>query len=95
MFFIEKDYSKSDQTVVAGAAIYFDILKSIGFYKKFKDCFKNFHPQQGWDAISIVLVIIFMNILGHEHVEYSHQIERSFASSRTLFKSENFLTCAL
>jgi hypothetical protein len=36
MFAIEKDYSKSDQTVVAGAAIYFQILKSIGFYKKFK-----------------------------------------------------------
>jgi hypothetical protein len=28
-------------------------------------------------------------------IEYSHQIERSFASSRTLFKSENFLTRAL
>ena len=68
MFVIEKDYSKSDQTVVAGAAIYFEILKSIGFYKKFKNCFKDFHPQQGWDAITIILVIIFMNILGHEHV---------------------------
>jgi hypothetical protein len=68
MFVIEKDYSKSDQTVVAGAAIYFEILKSIGFYKKFKDCFKDFHPQQGWDAFTIVLVIIFLNILGYDHV---------------------------
>jgi hypothetical protein len=68
MFAIEKDNSKSDQTVLAGAAIYFEILKSIGFYKKFKNCFKKFHPGQGWDAFTIVLVIIFLNILGHDHV---------------------------
>jgi hypothetical protein len=68
LFNLEQDKTKSEETTLAGLAVYFELLKSIKFYDDFKSSFKDFHPSQGWDAFSIILIIIFLNFAGYDHV---------------------------
>ena len=66
LFTLEKDKSKSATIDTAGVVVYFELFWVTNFYHYLKDKFKDYHPQQGWDAACIVMIIILMNLLGYD-----------------------------
>jgi len=69
LFTLEQDKSKSVKIDTAGVVVYFELFWVINFYHYLKDKFKDYHPQQGWDAAPIILIIIFLNLLGLDCID--------------------------
>ena len=67
-FQIELDANNSNQTSLAGLTVYFDLMRQLGFYKEICESFSDYHPQQGWDAASIIIITIILNLAGYDSV---------------------------
>ncbi len=67
-FHTELDTNNSNQTGLAGLTVYFDLMRKLGFYKEIRKRFSDYHPQQGWDAASIIIIAIILNLAGYDSV---------------------------
>jgi len=66
---VEQDKSKSAKIDIAGLTIYFELFYINNFYQYLRDKFIAYHPKQGWDAVPIILSIIFLNLVGLDCID--------------------------
>jgi hypothetical protein len=64
---IELD-AKNNQTGFSGLIMYFDLMSHLNLYATLTERLSDYHPNQGWDAASIVIIVVVLNLAGYESV---------------------------
>jgi hypothetical protein len=64
----------SPLTNLAGITAYFTLLTKLKLFKKINSIFSCFHPTQGWDAASIIITIMVINLTGYSSVTDVHYL---------------------
>ena len=62
--------STSTLTNLSGISVYFTLLTKLKFFKKINSIFSCYHPTQGWDAASIIIIIMVINLTGYSSVTH-------------------------